>query len=78
MESKDLKDKDEEMDNIISEVQCTFRTSLPEKYQVPEEVDIQLQTSSTSKELSTIVKQMIEENGELDDEDLKEMKTRKL
>ena len=78
MDSKDKVDLDVDMDKVISEVQCTFRTSLPEKYQVPEEVEIQLQTSSSSKELSTIVKQMIEDEGALDEEELKEIKTRKL
>ena len=43
MDSKDKVELDADMEeNVISEVQCTFRTSLPEKYQVPEEVEIQL------------------------------------
>ena len=70
---------DEEMqDKVTSEVQCTFRTSLPEQYKVPEEVEIQLQTTSGNKELSSIVKQMIEDDGLLDEKDAEEMKTRKL
>lgn len=79
MDTKDKLELDADMDeNVISEVQCTFRTSLPERYQVPEEVEIQLQTSSTSKELSAIVKQMIEDDGLLDEAESKEIKTRKL
>jgi hypothetical protein len=40
---------------------------LPEKYQVPEGVEISLQTSSVNKDLSQIVKEMIAEEGSLDE-----------
>ena len=56
-------DKDMNEENQTSEVQCTFRTSLPEQFQLAEELEIQLQTTSGVKELSTIIKQMIEDEG---------------
>lgn len=56
------------------EVQCTFRTNLPEQYKVAEDLEIQMQTSSGPNELSQILKQMMEDDGC----DLPEMKTRKL
>lgn len=60
------------------EVQCTFRTNLPEAYKVQEDLQIQLQTVSTPAELSQILKQMMEDDGQLEDKDLEELKTRKL
>ena len=61
-----------------AEVQCIFKTLLPEKYQVPEGVEISLQTSSVNKDLSQIVKEMIAEEGSLDENEQKEWKSRKL
>ena len=60
------------------EVQCTFRTNLPEQYKVQEDLQIQLGTVSSPAELSQIIKQMIEEDGQLEGNDLAELKTRKL
>jgi hypothetical protein len=60
------------------EVQCTFRTNLPENYKVQEDLQIQLGTTSSPAELSQIVKQMMEDDGQLEEKDLAELKTRKL
>ena len=59
------------------EVQCRFKTTLPEKYKVPEEAVISISTSSTTKELTQIVKQLlIEEND--DEKFVKELEAKKL
>lgn len=63
---------------MSSEVTCTFRTTLPDQYKVQEEFEIQLSTSSVNKDLSEIVKQMIIEEGQLDEAEEKLLKTRKL
>jgi len=60
------------------EVQCTFRTQLPEKYQVDEALEIQLNTTSTNADLNQVVKQIMEDEARLEGADLKEVKTRKL
>ena len=50
---------------------------MPEKYKVPEEAVISISTSSTTKELTQIVKQLlIEEND--DEKFVKELQTKKL
>jgi hypothetical protein len=69
---------DEEIEKINSEVQCTFHTSLPDQFKVPEEVEIQLSSSSVAKDLSNIVKQIIEDEGALDEDQADQFKTRKL
>jgi len=58
-----------EDDEVMAEVQCTFRTALPELYQV-EESEIQLPTQSSNKDLSEVVKQLLEDEGRIDEKDL--------
>lgn len=55
---------------MTTEVACVFRTNLPEIFQVPD-VTINLSTSSTTKDLTQIVKQLIEEEGRADLNDIK-------
>eukprot|EP00347_Sterkiella_histriomuscorum_P003660 403363437 len=47
---------------MTSEVQVTFKTNLPEEYQVPE-VFISIATGSTNKELTQILKQLMSEDN---------------
>lgn len=56
---------------MASSVQAIFRTSMPEAYQVPE-VQVDLATSSTNKELTQVVKQLLDDDGK--GEDLKNKK----
>ena len=65
-------------DMAAAEVQCTFRTTLPDQYHVDEALEIQLATASTAKELSEVVKQIMEDGDSMDEALLKEVKTRKL
>ena len=59
------------------EVYCRFKTTLTEKYKVPEEAVISISTSSTTKELTQVVKQLlIEEND--DEKFVKELEAKKL
>ena len=61
---------------LSKEVQVCFKTTMPDKYQVPE-TEISLSTGSTAKQLTELVRQLIEE--ETSDQDvLKEVKSRKL
>lgn len=46
----------QEDQEIQSEVQCTFRTSLPAEFAVDEDVTIQLSTASVGGDLSQVVK----------------------
>ena len=53
----------EKKDQLMSqEVQCTFHTSLPKEYQVPEDAQINLAASVTAIELSQVIKQMLLES----------------
>lgn len=61
-----------------TEAQCSFLSSLPDQFRVAEDLQVQLSTGSTAKDLSEVVKTMIEEEGELSPEDEALLKTRKL
>lgn len=66
-------------EKVTREVQCTFKTRLPESYQVDESVEIQLSTGSTNKDLTQVVKEMIlEEQGDDDTDAMKQVKNKKL
>ena len=58
------------------EVQCRFVTGMPEKYQVPP-VEIQISTSSTAKDLTKIVKELLLEENEGDENFAKEITGKK-
>jgi len=47
-------------DNETREVQCTFRTALPDEFKVEESLEIQLDTNSTNKDLTTVLREIIE------------------
>ena len=51
---------------MTMEVQCRFTTSMPERYQVPQ-VEINITSSATAKDLTRIVKQLIIEENEGDE-----------
>ena len=69
--------KEEEGDaGMTMEIQCRFVTGMPERYQVPP-VEISLSTSSTAKDLTKIVKELLLEENEGDKEFEKEIATRK-
>jgi len=57
-------------DNMMTmEVQCTFKTSLPDKYQLPENTQISLSAGSSNKDLTGILKQLLgEEDSDLESE----------
>ena len=60
-----------------NEVSVTFRSTLPEQFQVPEEVQVQVSTSSVALELGQIVKQLLAEN-DMDESSSKLLQSRKL
>jgi len=60
---------------MTQEVQCTFHTSLPKDFKVPDDAQINLATSSTAEELSQIVRQMLSESASAAAK--KDLKTRK-
>lgn len=68
----------EQDDKVTSEATCTFRSGLPEQYRVSEELQIQLETDSQTKDITQIVKQMIIEEGTLNEEEEKDLTNRKL
>jgi len=80
LKSKAMLKKDEEIEEqeATAEVQCTFRTSLPSQFAVPEDIQIQMSTGSVAKNLSDVLKQMISEEGTLEENEEAELKTRKL
>ncbi|TNV79220.1 hypothetical protein FGO68_gene6698 [Halteria grandinella] len=55
---------------MTAEVQVVFKTNLPEDFQVPD-VQINISASSTAKELTQIVKQMLSEEGKVEEDVLK-------
>ena len=59
------------------EVQCRFKTTMPEKYQVPD-TEITLSAASTSKDLTSIVRQLMIEMNEDDEAFEKEIGKKKL
>ena len=59
------------------EVQCCFKTTLPDRFKVPDDTEISLSTSSTTKELTQIVKQLLLEDNE-DQAMVKELASKKL
>lgn len=63
---------------ITSEVQCVFRTALPDHFKVDKALEIQLGSNSTNKDLNEVVKQMMEDDGTMDEHHLKEVRQRKL
>ena len=58
---------------MSAEVQVIFKTTLPEEYQVPD-VTININTGAGNKELTQIVKQLINDEGRVSAEDLKARK----
>ena len=62
---------------MTREVLVSFKTTMPEKYQVPDS-EITLSTASTSKELTQVVKQLMMEENEGDDDFQKEIKSKKM
>ena len=70
-----LKEEGEDA-GMTMEIQCRFVTGMPERYQVPE-VEISLSTSSTAKDLTKIVKELLLEENEGDEEFEKEISARK-
>jgi hypothetical protein len=58
---------------MSAEVQVIFKTTLPEEYQVPD-VTININTGAGNKELTQIVKQLINDEGRVSAEDLKSRK----
>ena len=71
MESKD------QNEGMIMEVQCRFKTTLPEKYQVHDDAVISVSTNSSTKELTQIVKQLLTEDND-DEKFAKELNAKKL
>ena len=58
------------------EIQCRFVTGMPERYQVPS-VEISLSTTSTAKDLTKIVKELLLEENEGDESFAKEIGSKK-
>ena len=63
----EMKKDNSDSDQAAKEVQCTFRTMLPEEYKVEESIEIQLETNSTNKDLTEVVRQMMEEQDTMDE-----------
>ena len=61
---------------MTMEIQCRFVTGMPERYQVPP-VEINLSTDSTAKDLTKIVKQLLLEENEGDEQFEKEIASKK-
>ena len=62
----------------VREVQCTFRTTLPDDFKVDESIEIQLNTNSTNKDLTQIIKEIIQEELDETSDSMKHLQTRKL
>lgn len=58
---------------MTAEVQVIFKTLLPEDYQVPD-IQININTGSTNKELTQIVKKLIESEGKVSNDEIKSRK----
>ena len=65
-------------DNETREVQCTFRTALPDEFKVEESLEIQLDTNSTNKDLTTVLREIIEGMDEFTEKASTQMKSKKL
>jgi hypothetical protein len=65
-------------EGVSREVLCSFKTTLPEPFRISEEFSITLSTSSTTKDLTEVLKQMLLEENVLEDEQERILKTRKL
>lgn len=63
-------------EGMTMEIQCRFITGMPERYAVPL-VEISLSTDSTAKDLTKIVKQLLIEENEGDDQFKKEIASKK-
>ena len=63
-------DKDQQM---TTEIECVFKTSLPEQYHVPD-VPIQVSGASTTKDLTKIVQELLLEEGQVDEKEIKQRK----
>lgn len=61
---------------MTMEIQCRFVTGMPERYQVPP-VEISLSTDSTAKELTKLVKDLLLEENEGDEQFAKEIASKK-
>ena len=58
---------------MTTEIECVFRTSLPEQYHVPD-VPIQLSGASNAKDLTKIVQQLLIEEANIDEKEVKQRK----
>lgn len=58
---------------MTAEVQVIFKTTLPEEYHVPD-VTININTGAGNKELTQIVKQLLNDEGRVSSDDLKSKK----
>ena len=61
---------------MTAEIQCRFVTGMPERYQVPA-VEISLPTSSTAKDLTKMVKELLLEENEGDEDFAKDIGRKK-
>ena len=59
--------------NMTAEVQVVFKTNLPEEYQVLD-VTININTSAGNKELTQIVKQLMNDEGKVNADAIKQRK----
>ena len=63
-------------EGMTMEIQCRFVTGMPERYQVPP-VEISLSTDSTAKDLTGVVKQLLIEENEGDEQFEREIASKK-
>lgn len=71
------KDVDNDADMLTKEVQVCFKTTLPERYQVPD-MEIAMSTAATGKQLTSVVFQLLKEEKGQDSELMAELKAKKL
>ena len=74
--SKAKNEPNPEDEGMTMEIQCRFVTGMPERFQVPP-TEISLSTSSTAKDLTKIVKELMLEENEGDEAFAKEIQSKK-
>ena len=71
--------ENDQMEETNREVQCTFHTNLPDDFQVDNSLEIQLNTSSTNKDLTQVLRGLVDElQDDLTEQATKDLKSKKI